>query len=171
MLQNKEQTFLLAHRAIMFPNYVRRCLILPVPNSLTVACPFLGQYSLQWYHTGQETPENKKQTNVTGYTVWPWDVLLKNWNCSFYCEFEDVNSTTTFPIGLVIAYAHQEWRSSSFHKVDSHQSITSFAALVRHMEPRGCSEPHITQPHQQSPFFPSVLSALASVTEYKVLCP
>lgn len=61
VLQNKEQTLLLAHRAIMFPNYVRRCLILPVPNSLTVACPFLDQYSPQWYHTGQEKPENKKQ--------------------------------------------------------------------------------------------------------------
>lgn len=88
MLQNKEQTFLLAHRAIMFPIYVRRCLILPVPNSLTVACPFLDQYSLQWYHTGQEKPENKKQTNVIGYTVWHWEVFLKNWKCSFYHEFE-----------------------------------------------------------------------------------
>lgn len=70
MLQNKEQTFLLAHRAIMFPNYVGQCLILPVPNSLTVACPFLGQYFLQWYHTGQEKPDNKKQTNVI------WDAII-----------------------------------------------------------------------------------------------
>lgn len=69
VLQNKEQTFPLAHRAIMFPNYVRRCLILPVPNSLTVACPFLDQCSLQWYHTEQEKPENKKQTNVIGYNL------------------------------------------------------------------------------------------------------
>lgn len=53
----------------LFPNYVRQCLILPVPNSLTAACPFLGQCSLQWYHTGQEKPENKKQTNVIDYTV------------------------------------------------------------------------------------------------------
>lgn len=65
VLQNKEQTFLPAHRAIMFPNYVGQCLlILPVPNSLTAACPFLDQYFLQWYHTGQEKPESKKQTNV-----------------------------------------------------------------------------------------------------------
>jgi len=48
----------------MFPNYAGQCLILPVPNSLTVACPFLDQYFLQRCHTGQEKPENKKQTNV-----------------------------------------------------------------------------------------------------------
>lgn len=54
----------------MFPNYVGQCLILPVPNSLTVACPFLGQYFLQWYHTGQEKPDNKKQTNVI------WDAII-----------------------------------------------------------------------------------------------